>query len=105
MDLKSLFLDNLTSFHDLGHFIDWNHLNRPKVDSTQPLEDLLDMLRLVSLAVDNASGQLRLENFQNVQRVAQVQILNKFVRYFEHKFSFSAWRDFDSPKFGIFDRR
>ena len=63
MDLKPLFLDNLTGFHDFCHFIDRNHLYRPEVDSAQPLEDLLNVLRLVSLAVDDASGQLRLENF------------------------------------------
>jgi hypothetical protein len=25
--LKPLFLDNCATFHNLGHFIDWNHLN------------------------------------------------------------------------------
>jgi hypothetical protein len=70
--LKPLFLHNFTSFHNLCHFIDRDHLNRLEVDSTQPLEDLLDMLRLVSLAIDDAGGELRLENFQNVERVAQV---------------------------------
>jgi hypothetical protein len=61
------------------------------------------MLGLVSLAVNNAGRELRLENLQDVQRISEVEVLNKFVGDLEYQFSLASWSHLDSPKLGVLD--
>jgi hypothetical protein len=62
MLLKLLLLNYLTAFHNLRHFIYRDHWNTSKIYSTKSLQNFLDMLRLVSLAVNYSWGELALKN-------------------------------------------
>ena len=63
------------------------------------------MLRFIGLAVDDTCRELRLKNFQNVQWISQVEILDKFVGDLENKLSFPAGSDLNSPELGVLDGR
>lgn len=54
VDLEALLLGDLAALHDLGHLVDGYHLHTPLIDTAQPLQNFLHVLRLVSLAVDDA---------------------------------------------------
>ena len=82
MLLEPLLLDNLTSLHNLSHLIDRNHGHTSKIDSAKSLQYLLNVLRLVCLAVDDTLRQLTLKNFQNVKWISHVKELNELVCYF-----------------------
>ena len=99
MLLKSLLIYDFAPFHDLCHFIDRNHRYGSEIDTAKSLEYFLDMLRLVSFAVNYSRGEFRLEDFKHIQRIAHVQVIDELVRDFEYKLSFFAWGHLNPPKF------
>lgn len=80
MKLEALFLDNFASLHNLSHLIDRYHGDWIFFkDSTETLNDSFDMLRLVGFTVDDALANLGLENIEDVQWVAIVEVLDQFI--------------------------
>lgn len=105
MFLELHFLLSLAAFHHFSHFVDRNHPNWAHVNSTQALQDFLNMLNLVGFTVDDACWELALEYLQHIQRVAHVQKLNQFVGDPENKLSLLARNDTDPPQLRILDGR
>ena len=97
MLLEPLLLYHLAAFHDLCHLIDWYHLYWSEVDSTQSLQHFLDMLRLISFAINDSSGKLAFKDLKNIQWISIIEKLNQFISDFENQFSFTTWCDFDPP--------
>lgn len=64
--LEPLFLDDFAAFHNLGHFVDWDHCYRSLVYTTQSLKHFLYMLRFICFTVDYTGCQLGLKNFEHV---------------------------------------
>jgi len=102
--LESLLLKDLAALHDFSHLVDGDHLDGSMVDAREPLKNLFDMLGLVCFTVNNSLTQLAFEHLEDVERVSKVQILNQLVGDFEHELSFTAWSNFDTPQFRVFDR-
>ena len=91
------FLHLRAALHDLSHFGDRYHAQATDVDTSHASRQLLYVAELVGFDKDDSRGVLRLKDLHNHERMALVELIDKFISQAHDQLTLHTRLDFQSP--------